>query len=114
MVNRKMKNMVALAKRLTTIDEGIRSAEEGIEVAIGQLVYLDEQERKKRTGVAVSIEYRDLEEELTRSMEYLRGCLYNWQTKLVGDLAGADIRAAHVLEKDKVQDEVDEILRRSK
>ena len=107
------KEMVATAKRLVSVGEGLQQAEEGVELAIGQLTYLHERETKKRTGVPARTEYKEVEQELIANIEYLRFCLHERQSSLVQALARSSKQGVVELERSSVLSEADDILKRS-
>ena len=105
------REMTATAKRLVTVEEGLREMEEGAELAIGQLTFLGEMETKKRNGVAVCIEYRDLKACLDGDIAYLRCELNGWQSRVIKDLAQSSDKNVTELERAPVLDEANDILK---
>ena len=104
-------DLIAKAKRLATVADGLRDAEEGLEVAIGQLTFMEEQALKGRGRIPVSTEYKEVEDELSANIEFLRSRLDGWRSSLILDIAQLDDRGISELEKPLVVDQAEKILR---
>ena len=98
--------LVAKAKRLVTVMDSLREMSEGLEVAAGQLMFLEEQEMPH--GVS---EIEQCEADIRDDMWFLEQELAIRLRRLARDIADQDDHASWQLEQPAILRVADDILR---
>lgn len=84
--------LVDRAKRLTTVIEGLHDIDEGLELTIGQLTYIDEQDKN---GNAPAL--RDCEETIRKELAYLNNELTTYLQTAIKKLSRGEPEACLAL-----------------
>ncbi|MBU0964719.1 hypothetical protein KKC06_06795 [Patescibacteria group bacterium] len=90
-----MEQVIARAKRLDTIAHSLREAEENLEVACGQLKYLQE----RNPDAPICADLPDYPTEVPDDVAYLRDVLSEWLVRLASDVSKLSGEQAYELEE---------------
>lgn len=101
-----IRELTAQAKRLTAVLTGLNEAADGIEVAVGQLDYLE-----GKGSTHVNLTTKECAESLNRDLEFLRSECHSRMEQLVLELSRTTDTEAYDLEKPSVLDEADNLLK---
>ena len=101
------RTIIATAKRLNTVREALQAIDENLELAVGQLKYV---ERHRNTSSFAQSDLTDIEKEIQKPVKDLWFDLHTRLEQLNAEVAKTRSEPPYELEKPTVLSEAEEIL----